>query len=306
MTLFEAILSLALLIAAALNLLLVLRLTKALGQPQEKPESTAGQPTQTIEPTNDRQEQKTVTEQIPTTKPEILAWRQRIIREIEQERGSRVITMIHKRELWTGPGEAPDIGLEDAETILHQIRSTPPDKPIDLILHTPGGVALAAEMMSMAIKFHPEKVTAIVPFYAMSGGSLMSLAADKILMERYSMLGPVDPQIPTPDGNTWAAGSLETLVTLKPLHKVSDRMIVMADVAKLEIQNAIAFVMWLLEDRMGKEEAKRVAEFFAHGYMSHSTPITLDVAKAMGLDVEEGIPAKVYELFKTFGFVPAS
>ena len=306
MTLTETLLGSALVIVSTLNLLSIIRLVKPFEHPPEKEESVAAQTAETIETTSRKQEPEAAPQQIPTTKSEILAWRRKIINEIEQERGSRVIMMIHKRELWTGPGEDPEIVLEDAETVLQQIRRTPPDVPIDLILHTPGGVALAAEMMSMAIKFHPEKVTVIVPFYAMSGGSLMSLAADKIMMERYSMLGPVDPQIPTPDGNTWPAGSLESLVTLKPLQKVSDRMIVMADVARLEIENATAFVMWLLEERMSKENAKKVAEFFAHGYMSHSTPITLDVVKAVGLDVEEGIPEKVYELFKTFGFVPAS
>jgi len=306
MTLTETLLGSALVIVSTLNLLSIIRLVKPFEHPPEKEESVAPQTAETIETASHKQEPEAAPQQIPTTKSEILAWRRKIISEIEQERGSRVIMMIHKRELWTGPGEDPEIVLEDAETVLQQIRRTPPDVPIDLILHTPGGVALAAEMMSMAIKFHPEKVTVIVPFYAMSGGSLMSLAADKIMMERYSMLGPVDPQIPTPDGNTWPAGSLESLVTLKPLQKVSDRMIVMADVARLEIENATAFVMWLLEERMSKENAKKVAEFFAHGYMSHSTPITLDVVKAVGLDVEEGIPEKVYELFKTFGFVPAS
>jgi ClpP class serine protease len=301
----NTILGLALVIVSAINFLIVFRVVKPLGVHREN-EPVENQPVETVESASTRSEPEVADDQTPRTKAGILAWRQRIIREIEQERGSRVIMMIHKRELWTGQGEEPEIGLEDAETVLQQIRNTPDDKPIDLILHTPGGVALAAEMMSMAIKFHPQDVTVIVPFYAMSGGSLMSLAADKIRMERYSMLGPVDPQIPTPDGNMWAAGSLESLVTLKPIQKVSDRMIVMADVARLEIENAIAFVMWLLEERMSKEEARKVAEFFAHGYMSHSTPITLDVVKAMGLDVEEGIPAKVYELFKTFGFVPAS
>ena len=79
-------------------------------------------------------------------------------------------------------------------------------------------------------------------------------------------------------------------------------MIVMADAAKLEIENAVAFVMWLLDERMDVEAAKRVAEFFAHGYIEHATPITLDVVRAIGLDVVEGIPENVYELFKTFGF----
>ena len=293
------ILSVCLVLASSINLLIASRIFKR--------SSVGSTSTETIPEKEEASNlQATVAERPPTTKSEILAWRRRIISELEQERGTRVIMMIHKRELWTGPGEEPEIILEDAETVLQQIRSTPPDTPIDLILHTPGGIEIAAEMMAMAIKFHPEKVTVFVPFYAFSGGSLMSLAADEIRMERYSMLGPVDPQIPTPDGNTWPAGSLESLVKLKPLIKVSDRMIVMAEVARLEIENAISFVTWLLDERMEKEQARNVAEFFAHGYMAHATPITLDVVRAMGLNAVEEIPGKVYELFRTFGFAQAS
>ena len=237
----------------------------------------------------------------PTTKAEILAWRRRIIEELEQERGTKVVTMIHKKELWTEPGQEPEIGIEDTETILQEMRRVPPETPVDFIIHTPGGYALAAQMMAMAIKFHPAKVTVIVPFYAMSGGSLMSLAAGEIRMEKYSVLGPVDPQIPTPDG-MYPAGTLAALVKTKPIQNITDRMIIMSDVANLEIENAKAFVMWLLDGKMDKEQAERVAEFLARGSMSHGTPITLDVARAIGLNVVEGIPDKVYELFKTFAF----
>ena len=237
----------------------------------------------------------------PTTKAGILAWRQRIIEDLEKERGTRVLTMIHKKELWTEPGQDSEIGIEDTETILQKMRKIPPDTPVDFIIHTPGGYALAAEMMAMAIKFHPSKVTVMVPFYAMSGGSLMTLAAGEIRMEKYSVLGPVDPQIPTPDG-MYPAGSIATLVKTNPIQNITDRMVIMSDVANLEIENAKAFVMWLLEGKMDKEQAERVADFLARGYMSHATPITLDVARAIGLNVVEGIPDKVYELFKTFTF----
>jgi ClpP class serine protease len=239
--------------------------------------------------------------QRPTTKAGILAWRRRILEELGEERGTKVITMIHKKELWTEEGEEPEIGIEDIEAVLQAFRKTPPSKPIDLILHTPGGYASAAQMMAMAIKFHPAKVTVMVPFYAMSGGSLMSLAANEIRMEKYSVLGPVDPQIPTPDG-MWPAGSLSTLVKTKPIQNITDRMIILSDAANLEIENAKAFVTWLLDGKMDKEQAERVADFLAKGYMSHATPITLDVARALGLNVVEGIPDKVYELFKTFAF----
>lgn len=241
----------------------------------------------------------------PATKAEILAWRRSIIEDLERERGTKVITMIHKKELWTEEEEGSEISVEDTTKVLMELRKTPPDKPVDLIIHTPGGYALAAQMMAMAIKFHPAKVTVIVPFYAMSGGSLMSLAASEIMMEKYSVLGPVDPQIPTP-GGMWPAGSLATLVKIKPIQTVSDSMVILAEAGNLEIENAKAFVMWLLDGKMDKDQAEQVADFLARGYMSHATPITLDVARTLGLKVVEGIPDKVYELFKTFAFTGQS
>src|SRR5208337_5204443 len=96
---------------------------------------------------------------------------------------------------------------------------------------------LAAQMMAMAIKFHPAKVTVMVPFYAMSGGSLMSLAAGEIRMEKYSVLGPVDPQIPTP-GGMHPAGALATLMKTKPIQTISDKMVILAETGNLEIENA--------------------------------------------------------------------
>jgi len=298
---FEVTLGLGVLIVSALNSMVLLYLIRkaATIEPEaetEKKDDEAG----AKEVEEPRTAQPTPLDR-PTTKAGILAWRQRILEEIETERGTKVITMIHKKELWTEEGEEPEIGIEDVEAVLQAFRKTPPNKPIDLILHTPGGYASAAEMMAMAIKFHPAKVTVMVPFYAMSGGSLMSLAAGEIRMEKYSVLGPVDPQIPTPDG-TWPAGSLSTLVKTKPIQNITDRMIILSDAANLEIENAKAFVIWLLEGKMDKEQAERVADFLAKGYMSHATPITLDVARALGLNVVEGIPDKVYDLFKTFAF----
>lgn len=298
MDLTELFLGFGLIAVSALNSIALVYFTRRQRGPSKEEENSGedeGEDAEEKVPT------ASTTPKPPTTKAGILAWRQRIIEDLERERGTKVITMIHKKELWTKPGEGEEIGIEDTETVLQKLRKVPPDKPVDFIIHTPGGYALAAQMMAMAIKFHPAKVTVMVPFYAMSGGSLMSLAAGEIRMEKYSVLGPVDPQIPTPDG-MWPAGSIATLVKTKPIQSITDRMLIMSDVANLEIENAKAFVIWLLEGKMDKEQAERVADFLARGYMSHATPITLDVARALGLNVVEGIPEKVYELFKTFAF----
>ena len=230
-------------------------------------------------------------------KAQILAERDRIKREIEQERGTRVITLIHRKEPWTAPDEEPEIVLEDSETVLDQIRGTPSDRPIDFIIHTPGGVALAAELMAMAVKFHKGKVTAFVPFYAMSGGSLIALACDEIRMERYSILGPVDPQI-----EGYPASTYVSILKRKSQDSITDKSLILAELAEMEVRNAKEFVKWILRDKMDEPQAAQVAEVLAGGYMSHDTMITMDPAVDMGLNVVEGVPEKVYEMFRTYDF----
>ena len=89
------------------------------------------------------------------------------------------------------------ISVEDSEEVLRAIRMTPSDVPIDLILHTPGGLVLASEQIARgALMKHPAKVTVYIPHYAMSGGMMIALAADEIRMdEKNAVLGPMDPQL---------------------------------------------------------------------------------------------------------------
>ncbi len=106
--------------------------------------------------------------------------RAQAIRAIEKTHGTRVITMIHRQEKRSlfGFAQARYIDLEDAQTIIAAIKETPDTVPIDLILHTPGGLVLAAMQIARAVEAHPAKVTVYVPIYAMSGGTLIALAAD--------------------------------------------------------------------------------------------------------------------------------
>jgi len=87
------------------------------------------------------------------------------------------------------------IDLEDAQTIIAAIKATPDDVPIDLVIHTPGGLVLAAMQIARAVEAHKAKVTVYVPVYAMSGGTLIALAADEIVLGEFSVLGPIDPQM---------------------------------------------------------------------------------------------------------------
>lgn len=229
---------------------------------------------------------------------EIMAQRRTILTALEKERNSKVITLMHRREPWTDVEEEAYITIEDSEFVLTQIRETPKNKSIDLILHTPGGLALAAEMISMALKYHPAPKTVMIPFYAMSGGTLIALAVDEIVMEKYSVLGPVDPQIAG-----LPAGSLISILERKSMDAISDKTIILSDIAKMALENMQRFVIWLLSDKIkDKQKLESIARFLTGGYITHDTPINFATAKELGLNVKEGISDKVYQLFTTCEF----
>src|SRR5437764_449622 len=147
------------------------------------------------------------------------ASRQRLIAKIERKRGSRVILLVHREETMSLLGFPifRYIDINDAEQVLRAIHMTDPDVPLDLILLTPGGLVLAAIQIARAIDRHKGKVTVFVPHYAMSGGTLIALAADQIVMSEHAVLGPVDPQL-----GQFPAASLLKVVRAKPIAKVED------------------------------------------------------------------------------------
>src|SRR4028118_2222889 len=142
------------------------------------------------------------------------------LRGFEQQRRSRVILLVHRQESISllGIPLSRYITIEDSEQVLRAIRFTPPDVPIDLILHTPGGLVLATEQIARALIRHPAKVTVFVPHYAMSGGTMLALASDEIIMDANAVLGPVDPQL----GNMAAASGIKG-VEEKQIDKIDDQ-----------------------------------------------------------------------------------
>jgi len=191
------------------------------------------------------------------------------------------------------------ITIEDSEAILRAIRSTPPDTPIALILHTPGGLVLAASQIAMALKRHPAKKIVIVPHYAMSGGTLIALAADEIWMDRDAVLGPLDPQLVLGDRSI-PAPSVVRVMKLKGIDKVSDETLIMADIAEKAINQMKILVEELIKDKVGPDRAAEIADKLVSGYYTHDYPITTDELRKLGLPVREELPEEVYALMELY------
>jgi ClpP class serine protease len=225
------------------------------------------------------------------------AMRTRKISQIEAERKSRVILLVHRQETMKllGFPIARYIDINDSEEVLRAIQMTDPDVPLDLVLHTPGGLVLAALQIAKAVREHKAKVTMFVPHYAMSGGTLIALAADEIVMCDHSVLGPIDPQL----GQSPAA-SLIKVVEQKPIAKIDDQTLIMADVGRKAIAQVKQSASELLDRRLPKEQAAALAEKLASGTWTHDYPIFAATAKALGLPVSTDMPDDVLQLLKLY------
>jgi ClpP class serine protease len=223
--------------------------------------------------------------------------RTRKIAQLEKQRNSRVILLVHRQETmrFLGFPVARYIDINDSEDILRAIQMTDEDVPLDIVLHTPGGLVLAALQIAMAVRSRSSKVTVFVPHYAMSGGTLISLAADEIVMCKHSALGPIDPQL----GQSPAA-SLLKVIEQKPASEIDDNTFVMADVGRKAIAQVKAAAQELLSHRRSADEAEKLAEKLSTGTWTHDYPIFAAKAKELGLPVSIDMPNEVLELMTLY------
>ncbi|MDD5467153.1 MAG: hypothetical protein PHS96_05060 [Anaerolineales bacterium] len=223
--------------------------------------------------------------------------RTKLLRALEAKRGSRVIALIHRQERlsFLGFPLSRYIDINDSEEVLRAIKLTDAKIPIDLILHTPGGLVLAAEQIASALCRHPAKVTVFIPHYAMSGGTLIALSADEIVMDENAVLGPVDPQV-----GQHPAASILSVLERKSIDQVSDETLIMADIARKAINQLKEKVRRILQERVPAEVATNLAEILASGRWTHDYPISVEEGRGLELPISTEVPTEVYQLMNLF------
>lgn len=95
--------------------------------------------------------------------------------------------------------QAPEpfsVNDNDKNGFMSVIHGLDRSKGLDLVLHTPGGdVAAAESLVSYLRAMFGTDIRAIVPQLAMSAGTMISCACDRIVMGQHSSIGPIDPQL---------------------------------------------------------------------------------------------------------------
>lgn len=217
--------------------------------------------------------------------------------KIQRKRKSRIIAIVHRQEPMglLGIPMLRYIDLNDAEDVLDAIRKTPPNKPLEFILHTPGGLVLPAVQIARAIKAHPGRKTVFVPHYAMSGGTLIALAADEIVLSEHAVLGPIDPQI-----GGLPAASVVRVAQEKPIQNTDDYTLVLADVGAMAVNQLQKIARELLTGTVSENAAIAVAEQLSSGRWTHDYPIAHGEARELGLNVSNNMPKEIMEMMALF------
>jgi ClpP class serine protease len=221
--------------------------------------------------------------------------RRRTLAKIALKRDATVITLIHRQETLSllGIPLARYIDIDDSQSVLRAIRETPPGKTIEIILHTPGGLVLAASQIARALGDHDGRVVAVVPHYAMSGGTLIALAADEIILDRHAALGPVDPQL-----GQYAARSLVDVADRPGRHQ--DQTLLLADVGRKALRQVQWTAQMLLEKHMDAGRAHDTAELLATGVWTHDHPLMAPELAQLGLPVKVGVPPEERSLMDLY------
>jgi ClpP class serine protease len=213
--------------------------------------------------------------------------RRRTLASIARKRDATVITLIHRQETVSllGIPLARYIDIDDSQSVLRAIRETAAGKTIEIILHTPGGLVLAASQIARALADHEGRVVAVVPHYAMSGGTLIALAADEVMLDRHAALGPVDPQL-----GQYAARSLVDVAARPGRH--DDQTLLLADVGRKALRQVEVTARMLLEKHMEPARARDVAHLLAKGIWTHDHPLMAPELEQLGLPVRVGVEAE--------------
>ena len=219
-----------------------------------------------------------------------------LISKLEQLRGSRVICIIHQAGM-----ESSSVDTVTTEDILTALQSTPKDKPLDIILHTPGGYSYQAHQIALAVKAHRGRKTVFVPHFAMSGGTIISMAADEIVLSPNAVIGPIDAQFPVFHlRRMMPSRAVIDLVGTKPASRVHDELVELAIECKRSLKQDHKSAVELMQGTYPASVADRIAHTLNDGTLTHGYPVTFSEAKRLGLNVSTAMPAEAVAIVRAY------
>jgi len=200
--------------------------------------------------------------------------RQLLISDIEEETKRELVVYFSRLDQYIS-----EIDADDLAEVLEGVES----KEIDLLLHTSGGLIDSVEKFVGVLRQMHVNYRVIVPSWAKSGGTLIALSSQELLLGVSSELGPIDPQITLPDYGSVSAEFVAADNTQPEILK----SIAKADMARAKHLANRYLPTGLLRGKDGAVITSAVEKLSsATGYGSHGAVIDHDEAKNLQLSVK--------------------
>ncbi len=206
------------------------------------------------------------------------------------------------------PADKITIHPSDVDGFLEAVKTCDKgNKKLDLIIHSPGGSPEAAEQIINYLRSKFDEIRVIVPHMAMSAATMMSCAANIVMMGRHSTLGPTDPQMlirtntgeirfvaahsllkdfeeaAQSDGNAYRAWAPIIAQYPPGLKSECEKSI---ELSKQLVEKWLKSYMFNGEKDF-KKKAKNLTEFFTSDkHLSHGRPLMIEQLSEEGLNIE--------------------
>jgi ClpP class serine protease len=209
---------------------------------------------------------------------------------MEARRRTRVFCLLHEANM-----QSDSVDELSSVEILKFLAKVEPDQDIDLIMHTGGGLITAGYQIARALKSHRGRVTVFVPCFAYSAGTIISLAADEIVMSPDAVLGPIDSQL----SQKPISGYL-SLLRYKPASRIqADNLAIALEYSAISEADHGDRVALMLP-RYRRSIADRIVRRLNDGALTHGYPVSFAEASQLGLRVSSDMPDEPMDIIEYF------
>lgn len=219
------------------------------------------------------------------------------INSYEKQTNSKVVMLVNRRVSFTvfGFPVFNYLTIEDAHSMLRQLAETPKDKNLVIILHTPGGEMTAGMQIARMLKNWQADVKVVVPYYAMSAGTLIALSAREIVMDENAVLGPIDPQIQAQKGTVPAVAVVDVEKNFGR-EKLSGDMLILWSMSKRALSQMEIFLKEVVLKDSPNAVKQSVINKLLYTHTTHDCPLFAEDLKKIGLSVKAEIPQEIKKI----------
>lgn len=212
------------------------------------------------------------------------------LRRMQERRGSSVVCVVHTPSM-----RSEHVDSTTAKDVLRALSTVDPHAPLDIVLHTPGGVSFHGWQIARALKAHRGRKTVFVPYFAWSAGTIIALAADEIVMSDHAALGPIDTQYNNEPVSAWVS-----VLKQKPRKKIDDVTLFLAERSARLMRDDHAKALELMKGVYAPRVAERIVRTLNDGTLTHGYPVTFQAARKLGLKVTNAMPDEPVQIVHEF------